>query len=886
MMKSSFTLIFACFFTCWIHAFGQTSTDSLARFVRNIQVYNQLFPREQVYLHFDNTGYFMGETIWFKAYVVNPQGFKPTGLSRVLYAELLTPEGRVLQTLKLKIEDGQCHGCFSLADLLHAGFYEVRAYTALMLNWEDAPVFSRVFPIFNAPKKEGEYDKPRMIKMSHTERLPEMREEREDSKNVKLTFFPEGGDLVEGLSSTIAFKVTDKWGNPLEAKGRICNNKGETAGNLQTQHDGMGRFVLQPNGGERYHAEIMVEEDGKPLQFELPASLRQGYVMNVNNLRDDNLVVQLKRNGLTDTTRAIGMTILCRGEVVMFKPIEWKGQNTALLNVPKKQLPEGVNLLTLFDTEGRIHAERLVFISASPEKNISLVGEKIEALKPRQKVDLNFKVKDNTGKPVSTTFSLSVRDANTMTPTNNVYGGGTMATNLLLGSELKGYIHHIDYYLESDDRTHRLHLDLLLCTQGWRKYEWKELTRPEEFKVTYPIEEGIMVHGNLTSTFRKRAKEGVEMKVYLFNEAGDKRIGTAVTDSVGKFAFLAEDFTGRWQMNIMTYEDGKPKEMNVNLKKVKSPQGRTYENRETELHLQEMSEVTLVQPDTVIEYEAEEKHRWENLLPTVKVEGQKEWQSEFVRKWNNIIYDMEDERMRMDETGEEYLEEYWDWLLKTNPYFGYTTIKKRKEGNITSTQTRSIIPTDSFIGDSIVPSYKSRPIKFLISRVGTGGWLLTPGTESVQEHAILLEDLTINDVEAITICDKPDARIVFQEGTQGNHTGSYMQDPMLDPLNTMSHNYVYVTLFVRNDYFRYKDKRGHRKTKIQGFTPQRMFYMPDYSYADLPDEQDFRRTLYWNPNVKTNADGEATVTFYNTPTCRNINISAETITAEGKLGAL
>ncbi|MBQ8361277.1 MAG: hypothetical protein IJX44_04925 [Bacteroidaceae bacterium] len=437
-------------------------------------------------------------------------------------------------------------------------------------------------------------------------------------------------------------------------------------------------------------------------------------------------------------------------------------------------------------------------------------------------------------------------------------------TNLLLGSELKGYIHNIDYYLEANDRTHRMHLDMLLCTQGWRKYDWTEMTRPNEFEVKYPVEEGIMVMGNLTSTFRNRKKEGVKMKVFLFNEAGDKRTGSAITDSLGHFAFLADDFTGRWQMNMMTYEKDKLEEMNVNLHKVQGPQGRIFGKEETSLFFrQKQTEETVsFQPDTIVKYKAEEKRRWENLLPSVKVEAQKEWQSDFIRRWNNLIYDMEDERMRMDETGEEYLEDYWDWLLKTNPFVGYVVQGK----------------------DEFVPAYKSRPIKFLISRAGTGSWILQPGESSGQEFGIQLEDLTVNDVEAIAICDKPDANLAFMELSRSEYFGDYLYDPVLDPLNRDSKNYVFVTLFVREDYFRYKDKRGHRKTKIQGFSPERKFYTPDYSYADLPNEQDFRRTLYWNPNVRTDSEGKATVKFYNSPTCRHIKVNAETITKEGEWG--
>lgn len=835
-------------------------TDSLIRFVENIQTYNRMFPREQVYLHFDNTGYFMGETIWFKAYVVTPQGFKPTELSRVLYVELLTPEGRVLNTQKLKIVNGQCHGHISLAELLHAGFYEVRAYTALMLNWENVPVFSRVFPIFNAPKEEGIFDNPRMVKLSHTERLPKIREQLPKEEELNVTFFPEGGNIVEGLFSTINFKATDGRGKSMNIEGEVFNNQGETVGKITTLHDGMGRFNLCPNTGESYYVEARIKGEKKNKRFDLPAALKQGYTMTVNNLRDKYMVVQLTRNSFTDGNRILGLTILCRGEVVMFKPIDWQGRETLTLNISKNELPEGVNQLTLFDTEGRVHAERLFFIYPQQGADISLVEGKTEGLRPKQNIDLNFEIRDKEGKPVSTTFSLSVRDADTETPTNGTYGGESMMTNLLLGSELKGYIHNVDYYLEADDHTHRLHCDLLLCTQGWRKYDWSDMVCPQEFEVKYPVEEGIMVVGDLTSTFRNRKKEGVEMKVYLFNEAGDKRIGTAITDSVGKFAFLAEDFTGRWQMNIMTYEDNKPKEMNVNLQKVQSPQGRAYGDRETELFYQSSKDLktTVIQPDTLVEYDAEQKRKWENLLPTVKVEGQKEWQSEFNRKWNNIIYDMEDERMRMDETGEEYLQEFWDWLLKTNPFFGYVAI-----GPIENPK--------------IVPSYKTRPIKFLISRVGTGGWLLTQGTEGAQEHSINIEELTVNDVEAISICDKPDAKYIYTEELQENYEGGYIRDPLLDPLNLEGKNDVYVTLFVRNDYFRYKDKRGHRKTKIQGFSHERKFYMPDYSYTDLPDEQDFRRTLYWNPNIMTDTEGKATVTFYNSPNCKHIKVSTETM---------
>lgn len=817
-------------------------TDSLAQFVRNIVTYNNMIMQEKVYLHFDNTGYFMGETIWFKAYVVNPMSNRPNILSRVLYVELLTPEGRVMQTHKLKIENGQCHGQLSLEELLHPGFYEVRAYTALMLNWPEAPIFSRVFPIFNAPQREGKgmYKNPIMVKTSQTERLPKYRSEIEKLEKVNIQFFPEGGNMITGIPSKIMFKATDKRNNPLEISGRIIDSKQQVITTTQVQHDGMGSFALTPQTGEQYYMEI-AQNGKKPQLFELPKAMPEGFRMSIDNMQDNHTIVHIARSTKADTTRALGTTIMCRGQVLAFKQIYWKGQDTIQLHFDKSQFSTGVNQVTLFDTEGKIHAERLIFIPAKQKINFSLTGEK-EKYSPQEKVEMNFKLTDTENNPVRTIFSLAVRDADTDTPTNYA-NGGNISANLLLGSELKGYIHNISYYFESDDIQHRQALDLLLCTQGWKRYNWEEMTNPQEFDVKYPAEEGIMVVGNLTSTFRNRIKDGAKIKVSMYNGAGQTRVGSCLTDSVGQFAFLAEDFNGRWIMHIQTYEKDKAKEMNVNLKKTPSPQGRLYADEEEELFFaQNAGQKEKFNVDTLNVEEDIKKQRWENLLPTVEIESSKEWQTESIRKWHNLIYDMEDERMRMDETGEQYLVEFYRWLEDTNPFFTFD------------------VDTSS-----LVAHYKGRPVQFFVRRTGTGDWL----TE--RNVSIDVASLTINDVEAIAISDKPNAKSFISR--------------TLDESTSAGGDTVIVSIFVRNDYFRHKEYRGQRQTKIQGFTPGMYFYMPDYSYTDLPDEKDFRRTLYWAPYVVTNEQGEATVSFYNSPLCEHIRISAETITYGGIMGS-
>ena len=821
--------------------------DSLAQFVRNIVTFNQMYPQEKVYLHFDNTGYFMGETIWFKAYVVNPINNRPNILSRVLYVELLTPEGRVLQTQKLKIENGQCNGQFSLAELLHPGYYEIRAYTALMLNWENAPIFSRVFPIFNAPQTEEKnmYDNPRMLNTYHSERLPQMRAKASKMENINIHFFPEGGHLIEGIPSNIAFKVTDKHGNALTANGIICNQNGEQINIWETIHQGMGTTMITPKSGETYYAEIK-NNTGKVERFPLPTTQKEGYVMTINNMEDDTLRLKLMRPVGQTRNEALGLSAMCRGQVILFSQIEWKDQDYVEMCWPKNKLIEGICQFTLFNTSGQIYAERLAFIPPQRGVKFSISGNKT-IYQAKEPIELNFKLTDLEGNPLSTIFSLSVRDADTETPSNRNYAGNISA-NLLLGSDLKGYIHDVDYYLEADDIEHRRAVDLLLCTQGWRRYDWKQMINPNQFKVKYPAEEGIVIMGDLTSIFRNRIKKGANIKVYLYNGYGEQLSGSCTTDEEGKFAFLSEDFNGRWNMHIITKEGDKQKEMNVNLKKLPKPQGRVYNEEETNLFLlKENSKTEIIIPDTLSPYQSEDEQRWENLLPTVKIESEKEWQTEFIRKWNNMIYDMEEERLNMDDTGENYLIEFYRWLEQTNPFFTYD------------------YSTDTTGAEQITAKYKGRPVRFFVSRIGTSKWIVE------NDISINIPSLTINDIEAIAINDKPNAEMAMIKAG-------------LDTFN-INQNSVLITIFVRNDYFRHKEYKGHRKTMVQGFSAPYKFYMPDYSYTELPDEKDFRRTLYWAPYIVTNKQGEANIKFFNSPNGQRIKVNAETITFSGMMGS-
>ena len=219
--------------------FAQPDTKlHLQQFVDNIEAFNKSFPQEKVYLHLDNTGYFMGEKIWFKAYVVRDDVQKLSDLSGVLYVELVNPSGDVVQTRKLEVKEGTADGCINLEGLLNSGFYEIRAYTRYMTNWGNTGIFSRVLPILNKPEKDGDWSSQTMDMFSYKKRLPDNREKEEEmSKLMNVAFYPEGGHLISRLRNRVAFAVTNENGQHFETQGWL-ESDGEKVCDVSTFREG------------------------------------------------------------------------------------------------------------------------------------------------------------------------------------------------------------------------------------------------------------------------------------------------------------------------------------------------------------------------------------------------------------------------------------------------------------------------------------------------------------------------------------------------------------------------------------------------------------------------------------------------------------------------
>ena len=448
----------------------------LIKSIKNIEQFSFDYPQEKVFLQFDNSAYYVGETIWFKAFVALSMGNRPTVLSKVLYVELLDQDGDVVDKRKLKIENGMCHGEFSIKEDMRSGYYEVRAYTRVMLNWGDDIIFSRVFPIFKQNKVYGDYSKQTIVPVPKNREKPYNRLKAEKKNNINAVFLPEGGDMIKNLASLVAFKITDKSGKGVDARGYILNQQKDTVAFFQTSHKGMGRFGFVPYE-DNYNAYVIY--NGKTREFKLPSPKKSGYSVSVNNTRRNKMMIQVSRNDDT-VGEILGLSIINGGKNYLVEEVNLINDKEFVISVNKSDLPSGVNQITLFNIHGKPYCERLAFVNNNDF--IKASEEPDNVLKPFEQVNIRIKTTDEKGEPFPADFSVSVKDRNS--DIKSSFNDNIM-TNFLLSSEIKGFIEDIEYYFEDNTPQRSNNLDLLMMTQGWRRYNWEMMASEKDTFITH-----------------------------------------------------------------------------------------------------------------------------------------------------------------------------------------------------------------------------------------------------------------------------------------------------------------------------------------------------------------------------------------------------------------
>lgn len=836
---------------------AQNNPQSLISSAENYLLFSKNYPREKVYLHFDNTEYYKGETIWFKAYITRADRNSLSELSKVLYVELLSAEGNILHTKKLKVEEGSCHGEFDIAASGYGGFFEIRAYTRYMLNFGEENYFSRVFAVYDYPKDET-YKQVISQRPAH-KRIPQIRKSYNQDGNIILSFFPEGGHLVQGLTSTVSFKATGKNGESLAVSGKIFDENNEKKTEFSTTHNGMGLFSFFPEN-KKYYAKITY--NGKNQTFPLPEIKSSGHVMSVNNFSKENIAISIQKSQ-NFTSDSLGLMLTCRGVIYGYEKLTWNNENTLYLSFPKKNLPSGVTQITLFDTQGEVLGERLIFVNHHSEMSI-LVKQNKQQYSPFEKIGLNFELKDKNGNPLKTSFSLAVRDKST---SNQSIYSNNIFTDLLLTSDLKGYIEKPNYYFEKDDKAHQFALDLLMLTQGWSRYVWKKMSSKEPLELKQPVEKGLYVEGTIKTLFRKRPNPNINVTMFMTNDSASQH-NRAITDENGKFNFSIHECYGRQNMTIQTTKNNKRQENYIILDRSFSPKLKEYAYEEKEIPKNNMLSLEDIAKseedssnDNFMDSLKKELSMSEkiHLLEEVKVKERRKTRREGELLRNpSIVYDVESDMDKMADNENDAPATILEYLEKVNPYFTFdieyntdnkAQIEPRYKGR------NAIIILDGFL----VKTVTKKSIHSDIAQSGVST------VEAYSRDSEELLNLLPDQIKSIGIVEEEGLSLSFNIALQGNEPIIYI--------------YTYEDFRTRNS------EVGIRQTSFQGYTQVKEFYNPPYNYIP-PTADDHRRTLYWNPNVETGTEGKAMVTFYNNSSCKTIGISAETITKNGIVGTL
>ncbi len=928
---------------------GVATDSAIILLAERARLFGERIPQEKVYVQMDNTGYFLGDTIWFAAHTRRTDTGRPSRVSRMLYAELWNHDGFLVERKLVEMREGRGHGFFALPDTLYAGYFELRAYTRWQLNWGQTEhphnkntelwfynkemakdyfqdyekLYSRVFPVYDKPRQEGEYVQEMTLRP-----LRRYFRSEKDKPRPMLSLFPEGGSLLYNYPCNMAFEVATTEGE--ELTGSVCLLSGrDTIASAHTEHRGRGTLSFTPESGRTYKV-VFTDGEGNTVEQKVGEIEEEGVSLHAE--REDSMwMITL----LTNLRCPLGLTVMHEGVTVSFREI--KDEETTL-RFAREELPTGVNQVTVFDGEGRVWADRLFFVT-KPETYQPTV--RIEGMKkeyaPFERAELSVRAPQA---PFST-VSVAVRDG-VRSPLT--YDTGNIMTEMLLSSEIRGFVPKPEWFFEKDDPEHQRGLDLLLMTQGWRRFRWQDMAVGGRWDITHPAEQTQVLTGSVHPYFIDypdqsygEKKKAPPSYLELLNLKKTGQMGGLPQGN----SFRAERtdyrvFSAGSPVDIMGEED-----LNALIRRLNTTnsthigQGKYAENkfeylgnlrlkRDVRVHAEfvrpnpkagVVGDVTTVGGN----FRLEVPRFYGDCLLFLTAKDTTLWNKKIRKFWtkqyrtHNWVQVEDGIERRMHEDAEFYVRLRFPYPRWTKPYNFYqcktdslreedpwtesgvsarvmntVTARARRNGLRRLDLSKPVYVMDAYeAGNEAMDAGLLTDLYAFKHKADTNMLYSALGYQNTHEiaeaciqnhfgdmgmdrryHTTLLWDsvrVAGEGVWALPIVDKEIQRqysrlehidkIYFYSDYSPRWEGSqrYSQDdqPTVEvSLHKLPGNQRRLT---------YRDRRYI----LHGFANQADFYNPDY-HRSPPHEgqQDYRRTLYWNPELRLDKEGKATVTFF------------------------
>ncbi|MFI5129507.1 MAG: hypothetical protein ACHQFX_05925 [Chitinophagales bacterium] len=522
-MRYAITL-FVFFQISWSAGLSQQPEQALNQWAANI-------PIEKVYLHFDRNDYIAGQTMWFKGYVYSD--FLPATRSTNLFVEFFNSSSLLVSRQVLPLFGGFAHGQIELPDTLRGGPYVVRAYTATMLNMNAEVLYKKTFFIFSKNKKNDPVTGP--------------------AAAARIEFFPEGGNFVTGLSNSIAYKATNENGFPVDISGIVKNDRGDKVAEFSSYHDGMGYFDLVAEENNNYFA--MLNGDPSEKKYYLPAQTPKGIVFRVisGGITKSYEILQHNNDPVFKASYMIGQM----QHHVVFKKTFKEDKDDLTGIIPAEKLSSGILHITVFNKAGQPLAERLTFVDNKEYIQQGDILLDTLDFSARKKNHLTLSMKDT----VQGSFSVSVSDPAfdlSSSRDDNIYSG------LLLTGDLNGYIHKPSYYFSATNDSVQNALDLVMMTNGWRRFKWTSLEKDPAIARKYADPGYINLSGKINLESTKKPFADKDLLMFIVSSFG-RNIQMVHTDSIGHFSFDSVVFYGNSRILFTDIKGKKSKFIEVRL---------------------------------------------------------------------------------------------------------------------------------------------------------------------------------------------------------------------------------------------------------------------------------------------------------------------------------
>nr|WP_319397579.1 MG2 domain-containing protein [uncultured Carboxylicivirga sp.] len=880
-----FYLVLCFLFTISFYANSQNWQIDI---LKKLALYQKVNHQEKIFIQTDRPVYLPGETIWFNAFVMNAVSQQLNNTEVVLHVELLKPDRTIYAKEMFKINEGIASGQLDVKPNAPVGTYYLVAYTNWMRNSGSEFYFSKEIIINDIPGNSGSSSSVNKV-TDERRKVPSVSDQSEE-EGLNIQFYPEGGDLLAGVSSKVAFEVCDSMGMPQNFMGVVENSKGEFVAAANTLWRGKGFFMIMPEAGQSYYLKSM-EQESVRLKYSLPDVKDSGLAMSVVE-RGSAINLSVSRNGEADVDTSLFVLAAQNGKAVNAMKLNLTGRQQLTVQFDKSEFNSGIVQFTLFDSNKMPRCERLFFLKREGALAISIVENKLPH-ESRDNVNLGINVSNSTGEPVEGVFSISVTDAKRVDSRN--YRVPDMVNYMTLSSDLPHFKIY-DPVLFQNTREAAMKTELLMLTNGWRRYRWEEVLADTLIMPTYLEEPGIYVQGEVRSPW---GKEKVPKGAAVSMVAGSvfDSYSEEVNDE-GRFTFIMRDFYDTKNVVFQTKNKrDSQRDYKLYIKSNYQPQAvdqyaylkAAWNNTSDDL----LTDKPMLQPEVLrkqlmrVVQEDTFVVRTDKVIGDVDItaESKKSPKGQMTDKYGSPEYSV----------GESSIEE----LVEEQPWCdGLFSLMYDAFPNM-----RVTVDYDSATSARIIFKLLGKPrhrfYVFIDGRMVGASNLR--GEMKGELGTYRVEDLVTMDPKEIKSIDllipneykaqsslTEDYRFYSEEQPDlGTFDGvmAFMEEGV-DAIATPT---AIISIYTQSGggLFSTTAYKGMSNVTLHGYKRVKEFYNVDYSTA-LKDSviADARNTLAWFPQIKTDANGKAQVQFYASDVSDKIRLEINGVSKYGELGSL